>query len=188
MEPFFRTVLCQQIVLVNLKWFMYFERSLEMFSMCCTVWSSLKGFECFFVYSCSKNKESKMYHMVFFVSLIKVKWRAQPIKTSESTFCFMYWCLCLNNYLEIILHWIALQISVSLVPLALSCSVHVANLAKDENFHINTCSLCVTFNRFRKFVCIFPSIFAWTFLHAYFSGFSCVNCVQYGRFKCKKNV
>lgn len=107
---------------------------------------------------------------------------------SESTFCFIYWCLCLNNYLEIVLHWIALQISVSLVPLALSCSVHVANLAKDENFHINTCSLCVTFNCFRKFVCIFPSIFAWTFLHGYFSGFSCVNCVQYGRFKWKKKM
>lgn len=142
-----------------------------MFSMYCNVWSSLKGFECFLVYSRLKNKESKMYHMVFFVSLIKVKRRAQPTKTSESAFCFMYWCLCLNNYLEIVLHWIALQISVSLVPLALSCSVHVANLAKDENFHINTCSLCVTFNRFRKFVCIFPSIFAWTFFTRIFLRF-----------------
>lgn len=156
--------------------------------MCCIVWSSFKGFECFFVYSCVKSGESKMYHRVFFVSLIKVKWRAQPIKTSESAFSFMYWCLCLNNYLEIVLHWIALlRFQYPLCPWR-SLLVHVPSLAKDENFQINTCGLCVIFYHFWKFACISSSIFAQTFLHSYFAGFSCVNCVQYSRFKCKKHV
>jgi len=161
-----------------------------MFSMCCTVWSSFKGFECFFVYSCSKSKESKMYHRVFFVSLIKVKWRAQPIKTSESALDLFYVLVLMFEQLfrdRPSLNCFT-QISVSLVPLALSCSVHVPSLAKDENFQINTCSLCVIFYQFWKFACIFSSIFAQTFLRSFFAGFSCVNCVQYSRFKCKKHV